>query len=76
MHYNVANSYLFVNDTEIHKIQEKGSKIVSVRLCLGNIWKEFSTTNMEKAGWFDLFMNLVFIMILLQLVTYKIFTSI
>ena len=50
LHYNGANSYLFVNDTEIHKFKAKDSKIVATPLCLGNISKDWSTDNMKKAG--------------------------
>ena len=37
LHYNGANSYLFVNGTEIYKFKAKGFKIVATQLCLGNI---------------------------------------
>ena len=37
LHYNGANSYLFVNGTEIIKFKAKDSKIVPTPLCLGNI---------------------------------------
>ena len=40
MHYDGANSYLFVNGTKIHKA--KDSEIVATLLCLGNISKDFS----------------------------------
>ena len=50
MHYNGANSYLFVNGTEIYKFKAKDSKIVESPLCLGNISKDWSTDNMKKAG--------------------------
>ena len=36
LHYNEANSYLFVNDTEIYKFKAKDSEIVASPLCLGN----------------------------------------
>ena len=48
LHYNGANSYLFVNRTEIIKFKAKDSKIVSSPLCLGNISKDWSTDNMKK----------------------------
>ena len=48
LHYNGANSYLFVNGTEIHKFKAKDSEIVASPLCLGNISKEFSVDNMKK----------------------------
>ena len=44
-HYNGANSYLFVNGTEIHKFKVKDSEIVAIPLCLGNISKDFSVEN-------------------------------
>ena len=37
MHYNGANSYLFVNGTEIYKFKAKDSEILATPLCLGNI---------------------------------------
>ena len=36
LHYKGANSYLFVNDTEIYKYKSKDSEIVPSPLCLGN----------------------------------------
>ena len=50
LHYNGANSYLFVNGTEIYKFKAKDSKIVASPLCLGNISKDWSTDNMKKTG--------------------------
>ena len=50
MHYNGANSYLFVNGTEIIKSKAKDSAIVASPLCLGNISKDWSTDNMKKIG--------------------------
>ena len=49
MHYNGANSYLFVNGTEIHTLEAKDSEVVATLLCLGNISKDFSLDNMKKA---------------------------
>ena len=37
LHYKGANSYLFVNGTEIIKFKTKDSNIVASPLCLGNI---------------------------------------
>ena len=48
LHYNGANSYLFVNGTEIIKFKAKDSEIVANTLCLGNISEEFSNGNMKK----------------------------
>ena len=50
LHYNGANSYLFVNGTEIYKFKAKGSEIVVTPLCLGNISKDWSADNMKKTG--------------------------
>ena len=50
MHYNGANSYLFVIGTETVKFTAKDSEIVATPLCLGNITKEFSEDNTKKAG--------------------------
>ena len=50
LHYNGANSYLFVNGTEIYKFKAKDSEIVASPLCLGNISKDWSTDNMKKTG--------------------------
>ena len=48
LHYNEANSYLFVNGTEIHKFKAKDSETVATPLCQGNISKDFSVDNMKK----------------------------
>ena len=50
MHYNGANGYLFVNDTEIHKFKAEDSKIVATWLCLGKISKEFQVDNLKNIG--------------------------
>ena len=50
LHYNGANSYLLVNATEIHKFLAKYFMIVPNNLCLGNVSKDFSASNMKKTG--------------------------
>ena len=50
LHYNEANSYLFVKGKEIHKFKAKDSEIVATPLCLGNISKDWSLDNMKKTG--------------------------
>ena len=50
MHYNGANSYLFVNGTEIIKFKPKDSEIVPYSLCLGIISKDWKNDNMKKTG--------------------------
>ena len=50
LHYNGANSYLFVNGTEIVTFKAKDSKIVASPLCLGNTSKDWSADNMLRTG--------------------------
>ena len=48
LHYNGANSYLFVNGTESYIFKAKDSEILSTLLCLGNVSKDWSIDNMIK----------------------------
>ena len=50
VHYNGANSYLFVNGTEICKFKAKDSEILASPTCLGNISKDWSVDNMKRTG--------------------------
>ena len=50
MHYNRANSYIFVNGTDIYKFKAKDSEIVAASLCLGNISKDWSVYYKKKTG--------------------------
>ena len=50
LHYNGANSHLFVNSTEIIKFKAKDSEIVAYPLCLGNISKDWLVDNMKNTG--------------------------
>ena len=50
MHYNTANSYLFVYGAKIHKFKAKASEINAILLCLGNISKDLSVDNTKKTG--------------------------
>ena len=52
LHYNGANSYLFVNGVEQFKFKAKDSSIVANPLCLENISKDWGATNMKKTGLF------------------------
>ena len=74
LHYNGANSYLFVNSTEIINFKAKDSKVVAIPLCLGNISKDWSVDNMKDTGLngyvYDFSVMLLILMIL------KIFISI
>ena len=53
LHYNGANSYLFVNGKEIYKFKAKDSEIVEAPLCLGNISKDWSVDNIKTTGFND-----------------------
>ena len=48
LHYNGANSDLFVNSKEINKFKAKVSKIITTPLCLGNISKDWTVDNLKK----------------------------
>ena len=53
LHYNGANSYLFVNGTEIYKFKAKESEILVGPIYLGNISKDWSVDNMKRTGFSD-----------------------
>ena len=57
LHFNGANSYLFVNGTEIIKFKTKDSEIVAYPLCLGNISEDFSVANIKKTGLYGSIFN-------------------
>ena len=48
LHYNEADSCLFVNGTEIVTFKPRDSEIVANSLCLENMSKDFSVANMKK----------------------------
>ena len=50
LHYNGANSYLFVNGIDIYNFRAKNSEIVATPLCLKNISKNWTVANMKKTG--------------------------
>ena len=50
LYYNGANSYLFLNGTEIRKLTAKDSEIVPNNLSLGNVSKNSSASNMKKTA--------------------------
>ena len=50
MYYNGANSYSFVNGTEIYKFKAKDSEVSVGPICLGNISKDWSVDDMNKTG--------------------------
>ena len=55
LHYNGANSYLFVNGTNIYKFKAKDSETVASPLCLGNISEDWSTDNIKKKVLMDIY---------------------
>ena len=59
LHYNGANSYLFVNGTEIYKFKATDSEIIVGPTCLGNISEDWSVDNMKKLDLLVMFMILV-----------------
>ena len=69
LHYNGDNSYLFVNGKEMIKFKAKDSETVEDLLCLGNISKDFSESNM-KTGLYGSVITLVMIIMLLELMIY------
>ena len=66
MHYNGANSYLYVNDKEIQKFTAKDSIIVPNNSYLGKTSKDWSKDNITKQDLMVTFMILVLIIVLLQ----------
>ena len=50
LNYNGANSYLFVNSTNIYKFKAKDSEILEGAIFLGNISKKWSVDNMKRTG--------------------------
>ena len=60
----------------MYKFKAKDSAIVASPLCLGNISTDWSANNMKKLDLLVMFMILVQIIIRLQLMILKAFTSI
>ena len=50
LYYNGSNSFLFVNATKLYQFKAKNSQIKNYALCVGNVSKDFTINNMEKAG--------------------------
>ena len=76
LHYNGANSYLFVNGTEIIKFKAKDSEIKAYSLCLGNISKYWSNNNMKKKTGFNGYIHDFSIIVLLMLIVLNIYINI
>ena len=52
MHYNGANSCLFVNGTWINRFIAKDSEINAIPLCLENFSKDLCVGDMKKTGFY------------------------
>ena len=52
LHYNGANSYSFVNGTEIYKFKAKYSEVLVGPICLRNISKYWPVDNMKRTEFF------------------------
>ena len=82
LHYNAANSYLFVNGVEIIKFKAKVKAdpllgVIIDPLCLGNVLKDFfNKWNEKKQNYMEVFMILVLIITIFQSWILKIFISI
>ena len=50
LRYNEANSYLFVNGTEIIKFRAKDSEVAAAPICLGNISIDWLIDNIKRTG--------------------------
>ena len=50
LHYNGSNSFLFVNATKVYQFKAKNSEIKDYALCLGNVSKDFTISNIKKTG--------------------------
>ena len=48
LHYNGANSYLFVNGIGIIKLKAKDSETIATSLWLGNISNDWSVDKIKK----------------------------
>ena len=49
LHYNVSNSFLFVNATKVNQFKEKNLEIKDYALCLGNISKEYEKNRIKRS---------------------------
>ena len=50
LEYNGRNSFLFGNATKIYQFKAKDSEIKPYLLCLGNILKDVTISNLKKTG--------------------------
>ena len=76
MHYNGANSYIFVNDVKFHKFKAKDSDIMVTLFYSGNVSKKILVDNMKKTGFYGYVYEFGLILMLLLLMIYYTFISI
>ena len=50
LHYNINDSYLFVNGRQELKFKAKIDQLVKEKLCIGNLSDQWTTTESEKTG--------------------------
>ena len=50
LHYNVDNSYLFVNGKEVTKFKAKNSQLIKYPMCLGGLSKDYDTNSRKDTG--------------------------
>ena len=55
MHYNEANSSLFVNGVKVTKFKAQDSEPKAIPFYLGNISKDFSVDNMKETRFYGYF---------------------
>ena len=71
LHYNVANSYLFVNGKEIFKFKADNKNVnFLIQLCLGSISNIFITIESREVSLMEMCMIFQWIIILLINLTY------
>ena len=76
LHYNGANSYIFVNDVKFHKFKAKDSDIMVTLFYSGNVSKKILVDNMKKTGFYGYVYEFGLILMLLLLMIYYTFISI
>ena len=76
LHYNRANTSLFVNGTEKYEFKTKDSEIEATPLFTRNTSKDLPVDNMNKTGLNGYVYDLLEMMMLLQLMIYLTFISI
>ena len=50
LHYNNANSCLFVNGREVTKFKAKNSELIKYPMCLGDLSKDYNKNSRKDTG--------------------------